>query len=425
MQFRCSPDQKERWERAAGGAGSLSAWIRDVLDRESEPPDAEARERFEERGEATGYMAGPPLADGDEIEDSSGRVFRVYQVEDVDGAVEEEPVGTNGDEPGPVSGEPDGSSSTVEIEAYPDDDTLHRMYHPRHWSENRGKPESEWVTEHPLSAHPFPTLDDPEDTPPDRLVDTSPAFAELPVPVGLREELEAVPAPIQAQSLDIVVKRLFPGVKTEDLMHEYESTEHEFNDFLGWLTWRHERVEEGRKVVGHVAPEDAPAPDVPPDVRAMLDQAKAEAYDDTPDHFQGNLAANIAGGYVPKTVTVEQHIQNPYPEGFTPTVEFERPDVDLFDDTNPEPEDPVDLEPPRMLEADESAYGGGGRNNVILSVPGAENVTSVERENARSPEQPTSTSPPAASALSPVCVNAAMHWKLVAGETCRYCGGTL
>jgi hypothetical protein len=344
MQLRCSPDQKERWERAAGGAGSLSAWIRDVLDRaaaatesgmtssvradaDATAPDSVSEEKDPDtpgpslydlhdgdviRDRSTGaafrvYAENPggtpsrsswsvPLRDGDELEDAAGRVFRVYQVEDVNGAVGEEPVGTNGDEPGPVSGEPGGSSSTLTEEGGVNHSS----------SDHDGQEMS-----------PLPSGEN------DRSSRTSASTSPPAVSA-------AVPAPIQAASLDIVVQRLFPGVKTEDLTAEYESTEHEFNDFLGWLTWRHERDESTRivdeAVYGFSVTKNG----------ERIDPASIEAYD--PD-----------------------------------------------DDTNPEPEDPVDLEPPRMLEAEQH-------------------------------QRPT---------LSPVCVNAAMHWKLVAGETCRYCGGTL
>jgi hypothetical protein len=255
-----------------------------------------------------------PLRDGDELEDAAGRVFRVYQVEDVNGAVGEEPVGTNGDEPGPVSGEPGGSSSTLTEEGGVNHSS----------SDHDGQEMS-----------PLPSGEN------DRSSRTSASTSPPAVSA-------AVPAPIAATSLDIVVQHLFPDESVGSLMAEYEGHDHEFNDFLGWLTWRHEQ-------------------DVINDVDTFFEPVKLT-------DAQQEAAAR------PEKPSV-----------FTPTREHPHADDialfvgDPYDDTNPEPEDPVDLEPPRMLEAD-------------------------------APARPT---------LSPVCTNAAMHWRLVAGETCRYCGGTL
>jgi hypothetical protein len=296
LQLRCSPDQKERWMAAAGGDGNLSEWIRDTLDREAEKPGGTPGR--------TRWIG--PLGDGAVEEGPDGKALGETPDEATaqvapDGSsstVEEDAVGTSGEaEPDPpLPGEPGGSSSTL--------------------TEEGGVNQSS-SGDHGQEMSPLSSGEN------DRSSRTSASTSPPAVSA-------AVPAPIQAASLDIVVQRLFPGVKTEDLTAEYESTEHEFNDFLGWLTWRHERDESTRivdeAVYGFSVTKNG----------ERIDPASIEAYD--PD-----------------------------------------------DDTNPEPEDPVDLEPPRMLEAEQH-------------------------------QRPT---------LSPVCVNAAMHWKLVAGETCRYCGGTL
>lgn len=424
LQLRCSAEQKEAWE-AAAGPGNLSSWIRDVLDREASPDkdDDAARERFEERGEATGYMAGPPLADGDEIEDSSGRTFRVYAIEpDEKGdpkveQVEEEPDGKALGEtppPGPDAASaqvaPEGSSSTARPCPHPDDCTALGCAgvcdEPITRRLREGAPD-------PLGLDPGIPSTGQELREADRLLDQSPAFAEHALAAGeLRSaaadlEQAEVPAPISTEALDAVIGRLFPGETPESLMSEYEGTEHDFNNFLAWLVWRHDREsepvapgggagtpsEERADVaqpgfdpgsvlpVGEDVSGDSPATcglcgketSVAMIAKHLEDEhgidpreiADAPVVDNTPDHFEGNLAANIAGGRGP----------------------LQTEDLLDFDDTNPEPEDPVDLPAPTMLEADRT---------------------------------PTPTQQP-----SPTCVNAAMHWRLTAGESCRFCGGVL
>jgi hypothetical protein len=361
MQLRCSPDQKERWERAAGGAGSLSAWIRDVLDRaaaatesgmtssvradaDATAPDSVSEEKDPDtpgpslydlhdgdviRDRSTGaafrvYAENPggtpsrsswsvPLRDGDELEDAAGRVFRVYQVEDVNGAVGEEPVGTNGDEPGPVSGEPGGSSSTLTEEGGVNHSS----------SDHDGQEMS-----------PLPSGEN------DRSSRTSASTSPPAVSA-------AVPAPIQAASLDIVVQRLFPGVKTEDLMAEYESTDHEFNDFLGWLTWRHEQ-------------------DVINDVDTFFEPVKLTDAQRRQQQDRRSRRCSTTG-----STPMRRHC----------------------------------------------LVRGGSLTTTRTPNPKTPLISNHHACSKRTaPARPT---------LSPVCVNAAMHWKLVAGETCRYCGGTL
>jgi hypothetical protein len=339
IQIRCSDEQKERWTVAAGGPGKLSDWLRATLDREAaqvagdgeagpegvvpvpeerltedeildnaakdgefDPVKTPEERRLREFVESypDPYPSGPSderVKTPDEFfkgveqyfpQQTFDEVWAAYAGSLPDDAtvstagfrdfcaarVAERTLDIDGLSLRPLPGETAeetvdrvvAAATTIpEIEAYPDDDTLHRLYHPRHWPENRGKPETEWVTEHPLAG----IVDD--------------------------------------EQFDVA-----RGAKVIDL--EPMST-----------------LEIAKQYVAS------------PEFKAEVDEAL----------------------------------------GVT--------SIPLYDDTAPEPEDPLDFPAPRMLEAEKPP--------------------------------PPVTAPLTGPALSPECVNAVLHWKLAAGESCRYCGG--
>lgn len=319
IQIRCGPEQKQRWVEAAGGARKMSAWAKEVLDRE-------ARVSME--------VLLPFITD--ERWDLDEAVDHYLYSKERD-ALEEEPDGKAlGETSETASAEvaPEGSSSNVEFG--------HRL--------GEGPVESGEHDPLPVDTGPSP----------DRMVVER---------LWLRDgELNHLPGP--NPGTPYTACGLDAGLMRSVMIPE---------DHAG--VWCNaciaaEIFEERDTIVFNGLNED-------PIVRPDIDSMHVEP--------QGDFRTHVATA------------------GASPTVE-----VDPDDDTNPEPEDPVDF---TMLEPERALTGEGGVEMAPLH-DGA--IAGKEPERAPAAAPP---SPPAVNALQPTCVNALMHWKLTTGETCRYCGG--